>query len=83
MEIFLGAVAGTEVTGRGPRSGGFCRAGGRPCLSALEPCREIRLSYHPENTLAAALYAALGFRPAGEFEDEEAVAALSAEAAAA
>lgn len=52
-------------------------------LAALPSCREIRLSYHPENTTAARLYASLGFTPTGEFEDEEVVAALSSGSAAA
>ncbi|MGW9498241.1 GNAT family N-acetyltransferase [Streptomyces prasinus] len=46
-------------------------------LAALSDCREIRLSYHPDNTPAARLYTTLGFRPTGDFEDEEVVAALS------
>lgn len=45
-------------------------------LAALPTCREIRLSYHPDNTSAGGLYASLGFRPTGEFEDEEVVVAL-------
>ncbi|MFE6102391.1 GNAT family N-acetyltransferase [Streptomyces laurentii] len=45
-------------------------------LSALPECREIRLSCHPDNTAAARLYASLGFRATGEYEDEEAVMAL-------
>ncbi|MFI8360246.1 GNAT family N-acetyltransferase [Streptomyces sp. NPDC085612] len=46
-------------------------------LSALPGCREIRLSYHPDNAPAARLYADLGFVTTGEFEDEEIVAALA------
>ncbi|MEU6399487.1 GNAT family N-acetyltransferase [Streptomyces cinnamoneus] len=46
-------------------------------LAALPSCREIRLSYHPENAPAARLYAELGFAPTGDFEDEEVVAALA------
>ncbi|MEU2391459.1 GNAT family N-acetyltransferase [Streptomyces sp. NPDC007369] len=45
-------------------------------LAALPDCREIRLSYHPDNTPAARLYTTLGFAPTGDFEDEEVVAAL-------
>ncbi|WP_051494442.1 GNAT family N-acetyltransferase [Streptomyces exfoliatus] len=52
-------------------------------LAALPDCREIRLSYHPANTPAARLYTDHGFTPTGDFEDEEIVAALSADAAAA
>ncbi|MFF2777555.1 GNAT family N-acetyltransferase [Streptomyces sp. NPDC058052] len=50
-------------------------------LAALPDCREVRLSYHPDNAPAAVLYESLGFRPTGDFEDEEIVAALSATAA--
>ncbi|MFJ5834961.1 GNAT family N-acetyltransferase [Streptomyces sp. NPDC093089] len=50
-------------------------------LAALPDCREIRLSYHPDNAPAAALYNSLGFVPTGDFEDEEIVAALSSSAA--
>ncbi|MFC9812765.1 GNAT family N-acetyltransferase [Streptomyces virginiae] len=46
-------------------------------LGALPSCREIRLSYHPENAPAGRLYAGLGFAPTGDFEDEEVVAALA------
>ncbi|MFJ3927675.1 GNAT family N-acetyltransferase [Streptomyces sp. NPDC090022] len=47
-------------------------------LAALPECDGIRLSYHPDNTPAARLYASLGFAPTGdhEDEDEEIVAAL-------
>ncbi|WP_418957724.1 GNAT family N-acetyltransferase [Streptomyces tritici] len=45
-------------------------------LAALPDCREIRLSYHPDNVPAARLYASLGFTPTGEREDDELVAAL-------
>jgi diamine N-acetyltransferase len=34
-------------------------------------CDEIVTSFVPENAVAAALYAALGFRPTGEIEDGE------------
>ncbi|WP_030768606.1 GNAT family N-acetyltransferase [Streptomyces sp. NRRL F-2664] len=47
-------------------------------LAALPACREIRLSYHPENAPAARLYAELGFTPTGDVEDDEVVAALAA-----
>ncbi|MET9677315.1 GNAT family N-acetyltransferase [Streptomyces sp. NPDC006482] len=49
-------------------------------LAELPDCTEIRLSYHPDNAPAAALYTALGFTPTGDFEDEEIVASVSAEA---
>ncbi|MFI2780286.1 GNAT family N-acetyltransferase [Streptomyces sp. ALB3] len=45
-------------------------------LSALPECREIRLSYHPDNASAGRLYSSSGFRPTGDFEDEEIVVAL-------
>ncbi|MEV0426410.1 GNAT family N-acetyltransferase [Micromonospora sp. NPDC050495] len=37
----------------------------------------VRLSYHPENVAAAALYRSLGFQPTGAMEDDEVVAELS------
>ncbi|MFF7394255.1 GNAT family N-acetyltransferase [Streptomyces scabiei] len=46
-------------------------------LSALPECREIRLSYHPDNTPAGRLYTSFGFRPTGDFEGEEIVLALA------
>lgn len=52
-------------------------------LAALPECREVRLSYHPDNAPAARLYASLGFEPTGDTEDEEIVAALVVTAAAA
>jgi diamine N-acetyltransferase len=39
--------------------------------------REIRLSYHPDNTVAAHLYEYLGFRPTGELQDGEIVVRLA------
>ncbi|MEU7024579.1 GNAT family N-acetyltransferase [Streptomyces sp. NPDC046203] len=51
-------------------------------LSAQPECREIRLSYHPDNTAAGRLYTSLGFRPTGDFEDDEVVVALTVGAAA-
>ena len=41
-----------------------------------EAGRPIRLSYHPDNTGAAALYTSLGFCPTGAMEDDELVAEL-------
>ncbi|MGW4375857.1 GNAT family N-acetyltransferase [Streptomyces albidoflavus] len=46
-------------------------------LAADPGCREIRLSVHPDNTAATRLYTALGFRPTGLLEDDEAVLALT------
>jgi diamine N-acetyltransferase len=45
-------------------------------LSGMPGAREIRLSYHPENKAAAALYETAGFRPTGDVEDEEIVVSL-------
>ncbi|WBB72222.1 GNAT family N-acetyltransferase [Micromonospora sp. WMMD1128] len=36
----------------------------------------VRLSYHPDNTAAVALYSSLGFHPTGAMEDEELIAEL-------
>ncbi|QDY07097.1 GNAT family N-acetyltransferase [Micromonospora sp. HM134] len=36
----------------------------------------VRLSYHPDNTAAARLYASLGFTPTGAVEDDELVVEL-------
>jgi Ser/Thr protein kinase RdoA (MazF antagonist) len=41
-----------------------------------ESRREIRLSYHPDNTVAAHLYERLGFRPTGELQAGEIVVRL-------
>jgi diamine N-acetyltransferase len=46
-------------------------------LSAKPDCREIALSYHPQNTPARRLYASLGFQETGEREGDEVVARLS------
>lgn len=43
-------------------------------VTAGEP---IRLSYHPDNASAAALYRSLGFHPTGAMEDDELVAELT------
>ncbi|MFF8291212.1 GNAT family N-acetyltransferase [Streptomyces sp. NPDC016309] len=45
-------------------------------LTAKEDCRAVRLSYHPDNTPARALYESLGFVPTGTVEDDEIVAEL-------
>lgn len=37
----------------------------------------VRLSYHPDNLPAAALYRSLGFHPTGAVEDDEVVAELA------
>lgn len=43
-------------------------------LSAREGNPPVRLSYHPDNTQAAALYTALGFHPTGAMDDDEVIA---------
>lgn len=42
----------------------------RDRLAAEPDCRNVALSYSPENTAARALYFALGFRETGETEDD-------------
>ncbi|QES48654.1 GNAT family N-acetyltransferase [Streptomyces venezuelae] len=49
-------------------------------LSERPGFREVRLSYHPDNTSAAHLYESIGFTLTGEREDDEVVAALSTRA---
>jgi [ribosomal protein S5]-alanine N-acetyltransferase len=56
---------------------------GRAALSALleflrsKPgCRQVALSYHPDNAVAKALYASFDFRETGEMEDDEVIARL-------
>jgi diamine N-acetyltransferase len=51
-------------------------------LGGLPDAREIRLSYHPDNTAAARLYTEAGFRPTGDTEDDEIVAARPVDATA-
>ncbi|MBQ0980523.1 GNAT family N-acetyltransferase [Micromonospora sp. M61] len=45
-----------------------------PWLAARDGNPPVRLSYHPDNTQAAALYTSLGFHPTGAVDDEELVA---------
>ncbi|MEV7328605.1 GNAT family N-acetyltransferase [Micromonospora sp. NPDC093244] len=45
-----------------------------PWLAARPGNPPVRLSYHPDNTQAAALYTSLGFRPTGDWDDEELIA---------
>ncbi|MFE7134723.1 GNAT family N-acetyltransferase [Streptomyces sp. NPDC057638] len=47
-------------------------------LAERADCQELRLSYEPDNTVAAALYSSLGFRATEESEGDEVVASLSA-----
>ncbi|WP_433348318.1 GNAT family N-acetyltransferase [Micromonospora sp. CA-111912] len=46
-------------------------------LLAQPGCPAVRLSYHPENLAAVALYPRLGFTPTGAVEDDELVAELT------
>jgi diamine N-acetyltransferase len=65
----------------GPEQGnGVGRAAVRTLMEWLaqrEDCRELRLSYHPDNTVAAKLYASLGFQPTAALSGDEVVASLS------
>ncbi|WP_223188823.1 GNAT family N-acetyltransferase [Streptomyces sp. TRM68416] len=45
-------------------------------LARREDCRELRLSYHPDNTVAARLYASVGFQPTAISSGDEVVASL-------
>ncbi|GAB1692496.1 GNAT family N-acetyltransferase [Krasilnikovia sp. M28-CT-15] len=42
-------------------------------LSALPGAKEVRLAYHPENVVAAALYETVGFEDTGDREDDDIV----------
>jgi len=46
-------------------------------LARCEGCREVRLSYHPDNLVAAGLYASPGFQSTEVSSGDEAVAGLS------
>ncbi len=46
-------------------------------LAQRESCRELRLSYHPDNAVAARLYASVGFQPTAVSSGDEVVASLS------
>ncbi|MFF5726597.1 GNAT family N-acetyltransferase [[Kitasatospora] papulosa] len=69
----------------GPEQGtGVGRAAARTLtewLAGRDGCEVIRLSYAPDNSVAAALWTSLGFRPTGEAEDDEVVVELAASAA--
>ncbi|MPZ51678.1 MAG: GNAT family N-acetyltransferase [Acidimicrobiia bacterium] len=54
---------------------GFGRAAMERMLHRL-PHREVRLSVHPDNTAAIALYDELGFKPTNMWDDDEQVYAL-------
>ncbi|MEV4478681.1 GNAT family N-acetyltransferase [Micromonospora coxensis] len=45
-------------------------------LAAQDGGHPVRLSYHPDNVPAAALYRSIGFAPTGAMEDDEVVAEL-------
>lgn len=45
-------------------------------MKMLPDCREIVLSYEPENAVAERLYESLGFRKTGEFFDNEVASSL-------
>lgn len=45
-------------------------------LARRADCRELRLSYHPDNTVAARLYASVGFQPTAAASGDEVVATL-------
>ncbi len=48
-------------------------------MRAIPGCRQISISYGPENNEARTLYSSLGFRITGEYEGEEEVARLDLE----
>lgn len=61
---------------------GYGRAALQQAIAALHTelgCTEVAISYTPANTIAAQLYAALGFVPTGEMIDDEVVAYMSCE----
>jgi diamine N-acetyltransferase len=61
---------------------GYGRAAMQALLARLtqQPdCREIRISYEPDNSVAERLYQSLGFHPTGEVEHGEVIARLAVE----
>jgi diamine N-acetyltransferase len=61
---------------------GYGRAAMQAVLARLRQqpdCREIRLSYEPDNIVAETLYQSMGFRPTGEIERGEVIARLALE----
>jgi diamine N-acetyltransferase len=59
---------------------GYGRVATEAVISSIrqqESSREIRLSYHADNAVAAHLYMRLGFRPTGELQDGEIVVRLA------
>jgi [ribosomal protein S5]-alanine N-acetyltransferase len=70
---------GGFVIDRGCQRRGHGRAALRAIiqlLSTMPGCREIALSYRPDNVVAKALYASQGFVEHGEMDGDEAVARL-------
>ncbi|MFI2434388.1 GNAT family N-acetyltransferase [Streptomyces sp. NPDC018693] len=60
---------------------GLGRAAARTLMGWLADradCQVLRLSYHPDNTVAGELYASLGFRTTSAVEADEVVVELSA-----
>jgi hypothetical protein len=79
----LKSSTGGNQTRRVPRHGNG-RTVGRVAMEAVisrirqqERNREIRFSYHPDNTFAAHLYEGLGFRHTGELQEGEIVVRLA------
>jgi diamine N-acetyltransferase len=59
---------------------GYGRAAMHQVLARIRQqpeCKEIRISYEPENTIAEQLYRSMGFEPTGEIEEGEVVARLA------
>ncbi len=59
---------------------GYGRAAMEQLITRLrerQDCKEIDISYEPENHVAQRLYASLGFRETGEIDDGEVVALLT------
>lgn len=70
---------GGFVIDRKEQGKGYGRAALTAMIGALQAkpaCREIALSYAPDNEVAKALYASSGFLETGEMEDDEVVARL-------
>jgi diamine N-acetyltransferase len=61
------------------QSQGYGRAAMRELIAQLSQqpdCKEIRLSFVPDNVVAERLYASLGFERTGEVEDDEIIMRL-------
>ena len=68
---WLGGVFVAAAQGRAWDAPRWC---GPSAAARGSGCRRVRLSYSPENTVARALYASLGFAETGEVDDDEVVA---------